>query len=101
MFVQMLFGDGFIVMMGRLDVHLFIWKQKGRCVDLLAKSHSDVIVAVFMPPHIVNLTAETERAIRLLDVKMQNTYRIVATNKLRQIIPQKTKISYFKKDNCA
>jgi len=32
--------------------------------------------------YIATLTAETERAIRLLDVKTQNTYRIMATNKL-------------------
>jgi hypothetical protein len=42
MLVQMLFGDVF------LDVRLFIWKQKGRCVDLLEKSHSVVNVTVFM-----------------------------------------------------
>jgi len=35
MLVQMLFGDEFIIMVERLDIHLFIWKQKGRCVDLL------------------------------------------------------------------
>ena len=35
MLVQMLFGHEFIIMVERLDVHLFIWKQKGRCVDLL------------------------------------------------------------------
>jgi len=39
--------------------------------------------------YIANLTAETERAIRLLDVKMQNTYHIMATNKLQQIINSK------------
>jgi len=48
MLVQMLFGDDFIIMVERLDVHLFIWKQKGRCVDLLEKSHSVVSVTVFM-----------------------------------------------------
>jgi len=48
MLVQMFFADKFIVMMERLDVHLFIWKQKGRCVDLLDKRHSDVSVAIFM-----------------------------------------------------
>jgi hypothetical protein len=36
--------------------------------------------------YIANLTAETERAIRLLDVKTQNKYHIMATNKLEQII---------------
>ena len=48
MLVQMLFGDEFITMGERLDVHLFIWKQKGRCVDLLEKSQSDVKVTIFM-----------------------------------------------------
>jgi hypothetical protein len=33
-----------------------------------------------------NLIAETERAIRLLDTKMQNTFHIMATEKLKQII---------------
>ena len=46
--VQMLFGDEFIIMVERLDVHLFIWKQKGWCVDLVEKSHSVVNVTVFM-----------------------------------------------------
>jgi len=46
--VQMLFGDEFIIMEDRLDVHLFIWKQKGQCVDLLEKSHSVVNVTIFM-----------------------------------------------------
>ena len=45
---QMLLGDEFIIMVERLDVHLFIWKQKGRCVDLLEKSHSVVSVTIFM-----------------------------------------------------
>jgi len=35
MLVQMLFGDEFIIMVELLDVHLFVRKQKGRCVDLL------------------------------------------------------------------
>ena len=48
MFVRMLFGDGFIFMMERLDVHLFIWKQEGCCVDLLEKSHSVVNVIIFI-----------------------------------------------------
>jgi len=39
--------------------------------------------------YIANLTAETERAIRFLDVKMQNTYRNMASNKLKQIINSK------------
>jgi len=48
MLIQMLFRDEFIIMVERLDVHLFIWKQKGRCVDLLEKSHSVVNVPIFM-----------------------------------------------------
>jgi len=48
MLVQMLFGDEFIIMVKRQDVHLFIWKQKGRCVDLLEKSHSVIYVTIFM-----------------------------------------------------
>ena len=48
MLVQMLFGDEFIVIVERLDVRLFKWKQKGRCVDLLEKSHSVVSVTIFM-----------------------------------------------------
>ena len=47
MLVQMFFGDGFVIMVERLDVHLFMWKQKGRCVDLLEKSHSVVNVTIF------------------------------------------------------
>jgi hypothetical protein len=35
--------------------------------------------------YLTNLIAETERAIKLLDVKMQNTYHFLATNKLKQI----------------
>ena len=35
MFVRMLFGDEFISLVERLDVHLFIWKQEDWCVDLL------------------------------------------------------------------
>jgi len=48
MLVQMLFGDEFIIIVERLDVHLFIWKQKGRCVCLLEKSHIVVNVTIFM-----------------------------------------------------
>jgi len=48
MLIQMLFGDEFIIMVERLDVHLFIWQQKGRCADLLEKSHSVVNVTIFM-----------------------------------------------------
>ena len=48
MFVRMLFGDEFIIMVEQLDVHLFIWKQEGWCVDLLEKSHSVINVTIFM-----------------------------------------------------
>ena len=48
MFVGMLFRDEFIIMVERLDVHLFIWKQEGWCVDLLKKSRSVVNVTIFM-----------------------------------------------------
>jgi len=48
MLVQMLFGDEIIIIVERLDVHLFIWKQEGWCVDLLEKSHSVVNVTIFM-----------------------------------------------------
>jgi len=48
MLVQMLFWDEFIVMVERLDVHLFIWNPKGLCVDLLEKSHIVVNVTIFM-----------------------------------------------------
>jgi hypothetical protein len=47
MFVRMLFGDEFIIMVERLDIHLFIWKQEGWYVDLLEKSHSVVNVTIF------------------------------------------------------
>ena len=36
--------------------------------------------------YIINLIDETERAIRLLDTNMQNTYRSLATKKLKEII---------------
>ena len=97
MLVQMLFGDEFIIMVERQDVHLFIWKQKGRCVDLFEKSHSVVNVTIFMSSYIANLTAETERAMWLLDVKMQNTYRIMATKKLKQIINSNGQIDVLQK----
>jgi len=48
MLVQMLFGNEFIIMVERLDVNLFIWKQKSRCVDLLEKNHSIVSVTILM-----------------------------------------------------
>ena len=51
--------------------------------------------------YIANLTAETERAIRLLDVKMQNTYRIMSTNKLKQIINSKGQNNVLQKKTTA
>ena len=39
MLVQMLFGDEFIIMVERLDVHLFIWKQKGRNLKSRFREH--------------------------------------------------------------
>ena len=48
MFVRILFEDEFIIMVERLDVPLFIWKQEGWCVDLFEKSHSVVNVTIFM-----------------------------------------------------
>jgi len=48
MLIKMLIGDEFIIMVERLDVHLFIWKQKGRCVDLLEKSHIVINITIFM-----------------------------------------------------
>jgi len=48
MLVQMLFWDEFIIIVERLDLHLFIWKQKCRCVGLLEKSHNVVNVTIFM-----------------------------------------------------
>jgi hypothetical protein len=35
--------------------------------------------------YLANFIAETERAVRLLDIKVQNIYRIMATKKLKQI----------------
>ena len=51
--------------------------------------------------YIVNLTAETERAIRLLDVKTQNTYHIMATNKLKQIINSNSQNNVLQKKTTA
>ena len=51
--------------------------------------------------YIANLTAQTERAIRLLDTKMQYTYRIVATNKLKQIINSKGQNNVLQKKTTA
>ena len=48
MFVRMLLGDEFIITVERLDVHFFIWKQEGWCVDQLEKSHTVVNVTIFI-----------------------------------------------------
>ena len=48
MFVRMLFGDEFIIMVERLDIRFFIWKQEGCCVDLFEKSHGVVNVTILM-----------------------------------------------------
>jgi len=50
-----------------------------------------------MSSYIANLTAETERAMWLLDVKMQNTYRIMATKTLKQIINSNGQIDVLQK----
>jgi len=47
--------------------------------------------------YFVNLLAETERAIKLLDGKMQNTYRILAANKLKQNINAMSKKKPYSK----
>ena len=51
--------------------------------------------------YIVNLTAEIERAIRLLNVKTQYTYRIMATNKLKQIINSNSQNNVLQKKTTA
>jgi len=48
MLVKMLFGDELITVVERRDCHLFIWKLKCWCVDLLEYSHSVLNVTVFM-----------------------------------------------------
>jgi hypothetical protein len=49
--------------------------------------------------YFTNLLEETERAIKLLDGKMQNIYCILATNKLKQIINSTSKKNSTQKDN--
>jgi hypothetical protein len=44
-----------------------------------------------------NLIAEMERAIRLLDTEMQNTYRIMAEKKLKQIIDSSSRSNMLQK----
>jgi hypothetical protein len=57
-------------------------------------------------PYLTELIAETERAIKFLDEKLQNTYRFLTTNKLKQIIntdnqkaTQKRQLHVMKKIN--
>jgi hypothetical protein len=49
--------------------------------------------------YMASLIAETERAIRLLDVKEQNAYRIMATKKLKQINSSSNHSNVLQKDN--
>jgi hypothetical protein len=44
-----------------------------------------------------NLVAKTEQAIRLLDLKLQNTYRFMATKKLKQIINSTSQTNVLQK----
>jgi len=44
-----------------------------------------------------SLAAETEQAIRLLDAKLQNTYRFMATKKLKQIINSTSQTNVLQK----
>ena len=83
MLVQMLFGDLFIIMVERMNVHLFRWKQKGRYVDLLEKSHSVVNVTIFMSA-VSMCSAYVERGSLFL------MYRMCSRNrdfKLRLVCP--------------
>jgi hypothetical protein len=43
------------------------------------------------------IVAETEQAIRILDVKLQNTYRFMATKKLKQIINTTSRTNVLQK----
>jgi hypothetical protein len=47
--------------------------------------------------YLTSLIAETEQAIKLLNVKTQNTYRLLAKNKLKQIINSISKEMLHKK----
>ena len=47
--------------------------------------------------YIANLIAETERAICLLDTGMQNTYRFLAANNLKQIINSSNQANVMQK----
>jgi hypothetical protein len=49
-----------------------------------------LLLLACIPVYLTGLIAETERAIKLLDVKLQNTYCFLATNKLKQIINSDT-----------
>ena len=47
--------------------------------------------------YVTNLAAETEQAIRLLDEKLQNTYRFLAAKKLKQIMNSASQTNTFQK----
>jgi hypothetical protein len=49
--------------------------------------------------YLTSLIAETEQAIKLLDVKTQNTYRLLATKKLKQVINSTSQRNATQKDN--
>ena len=49
--------------------------------------------------YLTSLIAETEQAVKLLDVKTQNTYRLLATNKLKQISNSTSQRNATQKDN--
>ena len=74
------------------DCHFYTWVQNLTSVKLnkeetqLLKYGLNYSIQRPASTYAANLIAETERAIRLLDIKMQNTYRIMATKKLKQII---------------
>ena len=56
MFFRMLFGDEFIIMVERVDVHLFVWKQANQHTNPLAhKESTTVIVSLFSIRLFVNV----------------------------------------------
>jgi hypothetical protein len=60
-----------------------------------------------LPSYLTTLTTETERVIKLLDTRMQNTHQYIATKKLQQLInsnrhhkpQQKRQLYIFKQIN--
>jgi hypothetical protein len=50
--------------------------------------------------YLTNLVIETERAVRLLDTKLQNSYPFVAASKLKQIINSVNHHNPLQKDDC-